>query len=138
MDLEKIFQKQRELNLKINPNLDEEFKDPELRKKWFMQFELALRQECSEAIDSLSWKWWKKMEDDWDNVKIELVDILHFWVSMCQAAGLSPQEVNDLYFKKNELNNKRQNEGYKTGDYQKVVNGVEDNRHLLHQQSQQQ
>ena len=98
-----------------------------------MNFELALRQESCEAIDSLSWKWWKKTDDDWDNIKIELVDMLHFWVSMCTVAGLDAQEVVDLYFKKNKLNHDRQDQGYKEGTYQKVIDGVEDNRHLLNQ-----
>ncbi len=131
MDLDAIFSKQLELNRKINPNFDEEMRDPDARRAWFMRYELAMRQESSEAIDSLSWKWWKKMDDDWDNVKIELVDILHFWVSMCLTAGLSAKEVSALYFKKNELNHTRQDQGYKEGTYQKVVDGIEDNRHLL-------
>jgi hypothetical protein len=46
---------------------------------------------------------------------------------MCTIAGLEPKDVFNLYFKKNQLNHKRQNEGYKEGTYQKVVDGVEDN-----------
>ena len=58
--------------------------------------------------------------------------MLHFWVSMCTVAGLEPDEVYDLYFKKHKLNEKRQDEGYKDGTYNKVVNGVEDNvTHVL-------
>ena len=133
MDLKDIFEKQIELNKRINPKLYEEIQDPEVRRKWFLNFELALRQESCEAIDSLSWKWWKKTDDDWDNIKIELVDMLHFWVSMCTVAGLDAQEVVDLYFKKNKLNHDRQDQGYKEGTYQKVIDGVEDNRHLLNQ-----
>ena len=87
-----------------------------------------MRQESAEAIDSLNWKWWKKEDDDWDNIKIELVDMLHFWVSMCTIAGLSAEDVINLYLKKNQLNHKRQNEGYNEGTYQKVVDGVEDNK----------
>jgi len=130
-DLETIFEKQIELNKRINPDLYEEIKNPEIRRKWLMNFELALRQESAEAIDSLAWKWWKKQEDNMDNLKIELVDMLHFWVSMCTIAGLSAQEASDLYFKKNELNHKRQDQGYKTGQYNKFINGVEDNQQLL-------
>ena len=130
-DLNEIFEKQIELNKKINPKLYEEIQDPEVRKKWFMQFELALRQESAEAIDSLSWKWWKAQTDDWDNIKIELVDMLHFWVSMCTIAGMSAEEVVNLYLKKNNLNHKRQNEGYKVGTYNKFQNGIEDNKTLL-------
>ncbi len=130
MDLEAIFKKQLELNKRINPQFEQDIFDPELRKKLFFQFELAMRQESAEAIDSLSWKWWKKMDDNWDNVKIELVDILHFWVSMCMTAQLDAKEVIDLYFKKNELNHQRQDQGYKEGTYNKYEGGIEDNQRL--------
>ncbi len=131
MDLNAIFSEQIKLNQKINPELYTEIEDSEVRRKRFLDFELALRQESAEAIDSLNWKWWKKDNDDWDNVKIELVDMLHFWVSMCTVAGLTAEDVINLYFKKNKLNHKRQEEGYKDGSYDKYKNGVEDNRELL-------
>lgn len=128
MSLEAVFEEQIRLNEKINPDLYSEIKDPEIRLRRFLDFELALRQESAEAVDSLNWKWWKKDEDDWGNVKVELVDMLHFWVSMCTVADLQPKDVFDLYLKKNQLNHKRQAEGYKEGHYQKVVDGVEDNK----------
>lgn len=131
MTLEAIFDEQRRLNEKINPDLYKEINDPEIRRQRFLEFELALRQESAEAIDSLNWKWWKKDEDDWGNVKVELVDILHFWVSMCTVAGIEAKEVIDLYLKKNELNHKRQEGGYKEGAYEKVKDGVEDNQVLI-------
>lgn len=127
MDLDSVFKKQIELNERINPDLYTEISDPEVKRKWFLNFLLAMQQESAEAVDSIAWKWWKKGEDDWENIKVELVDILHFWVSMCTVVGLSAEDVIDLYFKKNDLNFKRQNEGYKEGHYQKVVDGVEDN-----------
>ncbi|MFA5879494.1 MAG: dUTPase [Candidatus Margulisiibacteriota bacterium] len=131
MSLEEIFEEQKQLNTRINPDLYQEIKDPEIKRKRFLEFELALRQECSETVDSLNWKWWKKTEDDWDNVKIELIDILHFWVSMCTIAEISSQEVIDLYFKKNNLNHVRQDKGYKDGTYDKMKNSLEDNKSLL-------
>ena len=133
MDLELIFEKQIELNKRINPDLYKQIeKDPELKRTWFLNFELALRQESSEAIDSLNWKWWKKDEEDWDNIKVELVDMLHFWVSMCTVAGMDAKEVMELYAKKNKLNFKRQDEGYKEGTYDKYKDGQEDNKlHVL-------
>ncbi len=138
MDLQAVFDKQIELNKRIKSTLYDDIKnDSELRRQWFLRFELALKQESSEAIDSLNWKWWKKDDDDWDNVKVELVDMLHFWVSMCTVAGMDATEVLQLYFKKNELNFKRQNEGYSEGTYQKVdAQGVEDNqKYVLDSQS---
>ena len=128
MDLNEIFEEQKRLNEKINPNLYKEISDPEIKRQRYMQFDLALKQEMAEAIDSLSWKWWKKQDDDWDNIKVELVDMLHFWVSMCTVADLDAKDVIDLYFKKNQLNHKRQDEGYKEGSYQKInKDGLEDN-----------
>jgi len=131
--LQDIFDKQIELNKRIKPDLYEVIQtDPELKRQWFLNFELALRQESSEAIDSLNWKWWKKDDEDWDNIKVELVDMLHFWVSMCTVAGLSAQDVMTLYMKKNKLNFKRQDEGYRDGNYDKYKDGVEDNKtHVL-------
>ena len=40
--------------------------------------------ECAELMDSFAWKHWKdiKSEPNWENVKIELVDIWHFILSM--------------------------------------------------------
>lgn len=133
MNLESVFKKQNELNLKIMPDFYDKLNDPDTRRQLFLQFELAMRQETSELIDSLNWKWWKKMDDNWDNVKIELVDILHFWVSLCMVAKMDPKEVFELYFKKNNLNHTRQDQGYKEGTYQKVVDGVEDNQLLYDQ-----
>ena len=128
MNLQDVFDKQIDLNKKINESLYEDIKtNPEERRKWFLNFLLAMQQEQAEAVDSLSWKWWKKMDEDWDNIKVELVDMLHFWVSMCTMADMDAKEVLDLYFKKNDLNHKRQNEGYKDGSYEKEKDGVEDN-----------
>jgi dimeric dUTPase (all-alpha-NTP-PPase superfamily) len=40
--------------------------------------------ECAEMIDSFSWKHWKSInkEPDWDNLKIEVVDVWHFVMSL--------------------------------------------------------
>lgn len=128
MDLQDIFEKQIELNEKICPTLYKDIQDPEKRRQWFLNLELALRQESAEAVNSLNWKWWKKDQEDWENIKVELVDMLHFWVSMCTVAGMDARQVVELYFKKNKLNHQRQEQGYKEGSYNKYdADGVEDN-----------
>ncbi len=40
--------------------------------------------ECAELIDSFSWKHWKHIDKqtDWDNIKVEIVDIWHFIMSL--------------------------------------------------------
>jgi dUTP pyrophosphatase len=54
---------------------------------------LACTMESTELIDSYPWKWWKnvKAQPDINNVKIELVDILHFALSgAMQTADVPP------------------------------------------------
>jgi hypothetical protein len=51
---------------------------------WLQQdlnFSLAGAQECSEGIDHLAWKWWKKSKVDVEAAKMEVVDLLHFHLS---------------------------------------------------------
>ena len=40
--------------------------------------------ECAELVDSFSWKHWKNIDHptDWDNVRVEIVDIWHFVMSL--------------------------------------------------------
>lgn len=131
MTFEEIYEMQRQLNTRtVGRPVDDNLPEEE-RLKWMLNYNLAQQQEQSELVDSLDWKWWKKGENSWENIKIELIDELHFWMSKCQIAGLSAQDVLDLYAKKNALNWKRQDEGYKEGTYQKEVNGREDNEDLL-------
>ena len=106
-------------------------KVPEEFLKVITDFVADLRNTFPE-YDPLINKWWKKDEEDWDNVKVELVDMLHFWVSMCTVADMDAKEVMELYAKKNKLNFKRQDEGYKEGTYDKYKDGIEDNKvHVL-------
>ncbi|MEJ5173488.1 MAG: dUTP diphosphatase [Hydrogenothermaceae bacterium] len=186
---------QDELNLKINQNWRTERKEEE--------FYRAIWLECAESMESLPWKWWKKMEIDLENLEIEVADIFHFILSISLLKndtdlryfkkavigdfsnlegiegdylnhyladvymrdkvdtyifliervaekslrrdyngtlfffGLLVKELFDfnklylLYFGKNILNHIRQEMGYKTGDYKKVINGMEDNRYLI-------
>ena len=132
--LEKIFDMQAELNRRIgrdNVKLSLEGSDKE-RIKWFLDFSRALLHEQIEAENWLNWKWWAKKENNWKQVELELVDMLHFWVSMCQVAGMDAEKVYELYTAKNNLNHKRQELGYKEGTYNKInQNGKEDNEALL-------
>lgn len=55
-----------------------------LHPEWKTQgwdFLLAARMEASEAIDHLGYKWWAPKEPDYDQVRMEVVDIWHFLLS---------------------------------------------------------
>lgn len=50
------------------------------------------------------------------NARVEVVDMIHFVVSLAQVLGLSADDVYSLYVKKNEVNFKRQDSGYAEKD----------------------
>ena len=141
--LKTIFDKQYELNKRIlkerhNKNYDEicdhSNKSKEMdkvRTEWILKYNRAQIHESIELEDSFPWKWWKDGDDiDWQNVGIELIDELHFWVSKCQIAGLDVAKLGELYEKKNKLNQLRQDKGYGS-TYNKVdEHGVEDNKRM--------
>ncbi|KGI55711.1 dUTPase [Campylobacter sp. MIT 97-5078] len=49
-----------------------------------ISFRRCIYMECAELIDSFAWKHWKSIAapTNWDNVRIELVDIWHFILSL--------------------------------------------------------
>ena len=87
-------------------------------ERWLQMQTLAMLSELAELIDEVNFKWWKnpKPIND-DRVREELVDILHFFVSMCIHADLSSNELFERYMRKNQENFDRQDgkterEGY--------------------------
>jgi len=144
MDLLKvIFDKQYELNKRIlkerndldyDDLCDQEDVSPETvkhRVEWLLNYNRAQIHESIEMEDDLPWKWWKdKSEIDWDHIRMELIDELHFWVSKCQLVGLDPAKLTDLYMKKNKLNQIRQDKGYGSKYDKFNEEGVEDNKRI--------
>lgn len=78
-------------------------------QEWIQKETLAMMSELAELIDEVNFKWWKNPKDiAVDNVRDELVDILHFFVSMCIKSGMDENELFERYKNKNEENFKRQ------------------------------
>ncbi|MDD2421448.1 MAG: dUTPase [Heliobacteriaceae bacterium] len=78
-------------------------------EEWIQKETLALMSELAELLDEVNFKWWKNPKPvDREAVKEELVDILHFFVSMCLKAGITPQELFEAYHRKNQENRHRQ------------------------------
>lgn len=57
----------------------------------------AAMMECSELIDQIGWKWWKKSETNLPEARREVVDILHFVISLAIRWGCSEPQVLQLY-----------------------------------------
>jgi dimeric dUTPase (all-alpha-NTP-PPase superfamily) len=84
----------------------------DIPNKWLVNYSRAMEEELKELNEELLWKWWSKDEIDIQNIRVELIDILHFLVSAMISAGLTPEKVFDVYKQKHAVNLNRQDSGY--------------------------
>lgn len=118
--LEAIFSMQQDLNSiigekhGIGPVTRPQNATADERIEWILKFNKALMKESNELDDCYVWKWWADDQGafDWQNARVELVDMLHFLVSACIMAGLGPDDVFELYEQKWRVNLERQRAGY--------------------------
>ncbi|MDD3947314.1 MAG: dUTPase [Clostridia bacterium] len=84
---------------------------------WIQKEVLAMLSELAELLDEVNFKWWKNPKEiNYDNIKGELIDILHFFASMCLKIGMDAPEVYERYIQKNKENFLRQyGQSAKTG-----------------------
>ena len=118
--LDLIFQLQQSLDDDIVQRRNLDFS----KEVWMQKEVLAMISELSEVLDEVNFKWWKnpKAIDD-DALKGELVDVLHFFVSMCLKSGMDAEELFARYKAKNQENFDRQygrsdKKGYEIGGEQ--------------------
>lgn len=77
--------------------------------QWIQKETLAMLSELAELLDEVNFKWWKNPKEiNTTAVKEELVDILHFFVSMCLKMGMTAEELYTMYLEKNKENFDRQ------------------------------
>lgn len=133
--LEELFKHQAELNRKIgfDPDKLHENFDPKLAGEWLNNYIMAAANELEELRDCMFWKHWaKEAKDgrrfeihDLQNARVEVIDLLFFWISMAQCVGLNAHDVMDLYQQKLKINSDRQDNNYsmagKTEDDNKSV-----------------
>jgi dimeric dUTPase (all-alpha-NTP-PPase superfamily) len=74
---------------------------------------LALTDELHEALNETGWKPWATSRH-FNRAAFagEMIDVLHFWVNLMLVAGVTEQDILDLYFAKADKNAKRQLAGY--------------------------
>ena len=84
--LEEMYQAQLKLTDMILPKWRKQLKK--------YNFESAVITEVGEALESAGYKWWKKNTIDKDNIKIELIDILHF---MLNKLYYEPNAITDEF-----------------------------------------
>ena len=89
--LAQIFEMQGALNENIRERRVLAFS----REEWIQKHTLAMISELSELLDEVNFKWWKNPRPvNEDSLKEELVDVLHFFVSMCIDAGMDAEELH--------------------------------------------
>ncbi len=120
--LHELFEAQAQLNKRIGFDcaaLRESF-DPKLAGEWLNDYIAAASNELEELRDSTYWKHWCKEAKegrryeihDLQNARVEVIDLLFFWISMAQCVGLNADDIKELYMKKLGVNHKRQDTDY--------------------------
>ncbi len=113
--LEEIFRLQQALNQRIG--VDTAHMTDEQRIQWVLNYCRAITQETAELTDSVPWKWWAKYQKfDKQNARVEVIDLLHFLISIAQVLEMTPEDFYEAYAKKHQVNLARQATGYETKD----------------------
>ncbi len=131
--LRDMFERQAALNKRIGYDtkaLREDF-DPLSAGKWLNDYLIAAGNELEELRDCTFWKHWcseakagkRFAVHDLQNARVEVIDLLFFWISMAQCVGLNADDVYNLYLQKLDVNHKRQD-----GDYSMKTKDEADNR----------
>lgn len=74
---------------------------------------LAIFSEIGEALQELPWKPWKKNQDfNLYKFRMELIDMFHFLINLFLLSGMNAEDTIKLFKQKNEINLRRQKDGY--------------------------
>ena len=120
--LDTIFALQTTLNEDIVRNRHLEFS----YEDWMHKNILATMDELTELLNELNYKWWKNPKPiDQAAVQEELVDVLHFFVSMCLRSGMTAEDLYRGYIAKNQENFDRQYGRSKKKGYEVEALGTE-------------
>lgn len=120
--LDELFRLQEALNLRIG--VDTRHMTDEDRQKWVLNYCRAMTQEVAELTDSVPWKWWAKYQTfDKQNARVEVVDLLHFLISLALVLEMTPEDFYQAYTKKHQVNLARQDTGYAEKNH-------DDSRHI--------
>ncbi len=134
--LKKLFAKQAELNKRTGFDavaLRESF-DLQTAGIWINNYIAAMSNELEELRDCTYWKHWCREArqgrrfclHDLQNARVEVIDMLFFWISLAQSVGLNADDVVRLYEQKLQVNHARQD-----NDYSMAHKTEDDNRHIV-------
>lgn len=82
------------------------------RAFWCRTYAQALQNEVVEFLESAGFKFWSKDKlCDLQNLKVELIDMLHFWLSLCLLLGMDKEDIVHIYKQKLGINHERADSG---------------------------
>ena len=133
--LKELFEKQAELNKRTGFDakaLRENF-DPQKAGIWLNNYIAAMGNELEELRDCTFWKHWcseakqgkRFLLNDLQNAKVEVIDMLFFWISLAQCLGMDADDVMRIYNQKLDVNHSRQD-----NDYSMANKTEDDNKHI--------
>lgn len=117
-ELSTMLEMQKAFQRRVDPRFEG---DLETRAAFIRDHFVYLSQELQEALYEIPyfkhWKDYSKMStaeanEAYERYKEELVDAWHFFMNMMLAAGMSAEELYDMYMEKHKENIRRQDEGY--------------------------
>jgi len=133
--LKELFEKQAELNKRTGFDAKALRKNFDLQQAgiWLNNYIAAMSNELEELRDCTYWKHWCKeagqgkrfLLHDLQNAKVEVTDMLFFWISLAQCLGLDADDVVRLYEQKLKVNHARQDSGYSM-----TSKTEDDNKHI--------
>ncbi len=116
--LKELFEKQAQLNKRtgFDAQRARDNYDPLYNGTWLNNYLAAMSNELEELRDCTFWKHWCKEAKqgrrfeihDLQNARVEVTDMLFFWISLAQCLGLSADDVVKLYNQKLGVNHCRQ------------------------------
>lgn len=120
--LARLFALQADLNRRIGRDtaaLHERF-DSQTAGSWLNDYIIAASNELEELRNCTFWKHWcaeakggeRFKLHDLQNARVEVIDLLFFWISMAQCLGLTADDVVHLYLQKLKVNHERQENRY--------------------------
>ncbi len=75
-----------------------------------------MKEEIDELYKEIHVKFWDKNKIDVRKIKVELVDVLHFWFTLASCFMVNSNELGSVYLGKREVNIHRTKVGKKKGD----------------------
>lgn len=134
--LKELFKKQAQLNKRTGfdaEQLKANF-DPQVAGIWLNNYIAAMSNELEELRNCTYWKHWTKEAKegkrfflyDLQNARVEVIDMLFFWISLAQCVGLDADDVVRLYQQKWQVNQNRQD-----SDYSMATKTEDDNKNIV-------